>query len=68
MAFVDLKFARGSRRGWEREGEGEEKNGGGKGIPWRFFHDAESLKKYRLPFQDGEVRVPIYFSCLPRSH
>lgn len=35
---------------------------------WRSFYDAESLKNYRLPVQDREMRVPSYSSCLPRSH
>ena len=42
--------------------------GGGKGSSWGSFHDAKSLKQYRLPFQDREMRIPIYFPSLPRSH
>ena len=42
--------------------------GGRKGTSWGSFHDAKSLKKYRLPFQDREMRVPVYFPSLPRSH
>lgn len=56
----------GERRG-EREGEGEamaEREKGWHGTP----HDAESLKNYRLPVQDGNMRVPVYSSCLARSH